>query len=146
MDPLKSPGPNSMSSIFYQKYWSIVGFDVCASVLEFLNSGLLDPLINFTQIVLVPKFPTPSDMSHFRPLNLCNVLYKLASKVLANLVKPFLDTLVSSSQAAFVPGHLIIDNVLIAYKLNHFLKHKTKGKNGFISLKLDVSKAYDRVE
>ncbi|KAL0446132.1 UNVERIFIED_CONTAM: hypothetical protein Slati_1741100 [Sesamum latifolium] len=53
---------------------------------------------------------------------------------------------VSISQSAFVPGRLIMDNVLLAYELNHFLKLKTWGKKGHVSLKLDVSKAYDRVE
>ncbi|KAL0434064.1 UNVERIFIED_CONTAM: putative mitochondrial protein [Sesamum latifolium] len=59
---------------------------------------------------------------------------------------PFLDSLISPSQFAFVPGRLITDNVLVAYELNHFLKHKNRGKDGYVSLKLDVNKAYDRVE
>ncbi|KAL0431917.1 UNVERIFIED_CONTAM: hypothetical protein Sradi_0817700 [Sesamum radiatum] len=75
MHPLKSPGPDGMSPIFYQQYWSIVG-----------------------------------------------------------------------PESAFVPGRLIMDNVLLAYELNHFLKNKTWGRRGHTSIKLDVSKAYDRVE
>ncbi|KAL0463453.1 UNVERIFIED_CONTAM: hypothetical protein Slati_0232900 [Sesamum latifolium] len=128
--PLKSKGPN----------------DVSACILKFLNEGKLNPLINFTQIVLIPKFPNPSDMSQFRPISLCNVLYKLAAKVLANKLKSCLDSIISSSQSTFVPGRLITDNVLIAYELNHLLSHKTWGKVGHVSLKLDISKAYDRVE
>ncbi|KAL0378749.1 UNVERIFIED_CONTAM: Retrovirus-related Pol polyprotein from type-1 retrotransposable element R2 [Sesamum radiatum] len=146
MDPLKSPGPDGMPPIFYQKFWSIVGPDVCASVLSCLNNDSIDPLTNFTHIVLIPTCPDPSDMTQFRPISLCNVLYKLASKAIANRIKPFLSSIISTSQAAFVPHRLITDNVLAAYELNHYIKHKNKGKKGYISLKLDVSKAYDRVE
>ncbi|KAL0367498.1 UNVERIFIED_CONTAM: hypothetical protein Sradi_3639900 [Sesamum radiatum] len=146
MHPLKSPDPDCMSPIFYHKYWSIVGLDVCSFILDFLNGGPLNPLVNFTHIVLIPKCPNPSDMSHFRPISLCNVLYKLASKTIANRLKPLLDTMISPSQFAFVPSRLITDNVLVAYELNHFFKHKKRGKKGYVSLKLDVSKAYDRVE
>ncbi|KAL0319628.1 UNVERIFIED_CONTAM: hypothetical protein Sradi_5224300 [Sesamum radiatum] len=143
MHPLKSPGPDGMSLVLFQKYWSIVGTDVYATVLDFLNNGSLDSLINFTHIVLISKCPSPSNMSQFRSISLCNVIYKLASKVLANRVKPFLDAIVSPSQVAFVPGRLVTDNVLVAYELNHLLKLKTKGKHGLMSLKLDVSKAYN---
>ncbi|KAL0313070.1 UNVERIFIED_CONTAM: Retrovirus-related Pol polyprotein from type-1 retrotransposable element R2 [Sesamum radiatum] len=134
-----------MSPIFYQKYWSIVGPDE-AFVLNFLNNASVDPLVNFTHIVLIPKCPSPMDMSQFRPISLCNVLYKIASKAIANRIKLFLDSIVSNSQAVFVLGRLITDNVLTAFELNHCLKHKTKGKKGYVSLKLDISKAYDRVE
>ncbi|KAL0405567.1 UNVERIFIED_CONTAM: hypothetical protein Slati_3870600 [Sesamum latifolium] len=146
MHPLKSPGPDDMSPIFYQKYWSIVGPEVNYLILNFLNHDTLNPLINYTHIVLIPKCPNPSNMSHFRLISLCNVIYKLASNVIANRVKPFLGALISDSQSTFVPGRLIMDNMLLAYELNHFLKHKTWGRKGHSSIKLDISKAYDRVE
>ncbi|KAL0458069.1 UNVERIFIED_CONTAM: putative mitochondrial protein [Sesamum latifolium] len=69
-----------------------------------------------------------------------------ASKSIANRIKPFLNSPIPPSQSAFVPGRLIIDNVLIAYELNHFLAHKHWGKVGHVSLKLDVSKAYDTLD
>ncbi|KAL0355533.1 UNVERIFIED_CONTAM: putative mitochondrial protein [Sesamum radiatum] len=146
MHPFKSPGPDGMSPFFFQKYWNIVGVDICNCVLDFLNNGSFNPLLNFTQIVLIPKCSNPDNMTHFRPISLCNVVYKLASKTIANRLKPFLDSIISPFQSAFVPDRLITDNVLVAYKINHYLMHKTWGKAGHVSLKLDVSKAYDRVE
>ncbi|KAL0410998.1 UNVERIFIED_CONTAM: hypothetical protein Slati_3689500 [Sesamum latifolium] len=126
--------------------WSIIRSDVCASVLDFLNNGSFNPLVNFTQVVLIPKCLNPSDMTQFRPISLCNVIYKLASNTIANRIKPFLDSLISISQSTFVPGCLTMDNMLVAYELNHFLKHITWGKKGHVSVKLDISKTYDRVE
>ncbi|KAL0463002.1 UNVERIFIED_CONTAM: Retrovirus-related Pol polyprotein from type-1 retrotransposable element R2 [Sesamum latifolium] len=146
MHPLKSPGPDGMPPLFYQKYWSIISPSVSSRVSDVLNKFSLDPLINFTHIVLIPKCPNLDNMSQFRPISLCNVVYKLISKVLANRLKPFLESIISSSQSAFIPGRLITDNVLVAYEINHYLSHKRQGKVGFASLKLDISKAYDRVE
>ena len=146
MGPTKAPGPNGMNALFYQKYWHIVGDSVVLAVLDFLNNGnmLLD--INHTNIVLIPKVQNPERMSEFRPISLCNVIYKIISKVLANRLKQVLPQIISFTQSAFVPGLLITDNVLVAYKTLHTMHARKKGKKGSVALKLDISKAYDRVE
>ncbi|KAL0409386.1 UNVERIFIED_CONTAM: Retrovirus-related Pol polyprotein from type-1 retrotransposable element R2 [Sesamum radiatum] len=145
MHPYKSLGPGGMSYIFYQKFWHTIVSDIVNCVLEFLDHGVFKPQLNFTHIVLIPEVPNPDTITQLRPISLCNVIYKLASKLIANRLKPLLESLISPSQSAFVPGRLITDNVFLAYKLNHYLAHKHWGAVGHVSLKLDVSKTYDRV-
>ncbi|KAK4404580.1 putative mitochondrial protein [Sesamum angolense] len=115
-------------------------------VLNFLNDHIMPTGFNETNIVFIPKIKRPESLAHFRPISLCNVVYKIASKSIANRLKPWLDEIISLAQSAFVPGRLISDNVLLAFELNHFLHTHSKGRKQFLNLKLDISKAYDRVE
>ncbi|KAL0392688.1 UNVERIFIED_CONTAM: hypothetical protein Sradi_2491600 [Sesamum radiatum] len=64
----------------------------------------------------------------------------------ATRIKPFMNSIIFDTQSAFIPGRLITDNILVTYELNHFLKAKTGGQKEFAEIKIDMSKAYDRVE
>jgi hypothetical protein len=123
-----------------------MGGKVCRVILDILNSGVLPCDLNKTYIALIPKMKAPTSVSDFRPISLCNVLYKLISKVLANRLKIFLPTIIVPTQSAFILGRLITDNILIAYETLHTMHTGMRGKKGFMAVKLDMSKAYDRVE
>ena len=85
-------------------------------------------------------------MKELKPILLCNMLYKLVAKVLANRMKDVLCRLISPSQSAFVPSRSITDNILLANEVLNCLKRRTRGHIGDVALKLDISKAYDRVD
>ena len=121
-----------------------MGDEVCLAVLNTLNSGILPHYLNMTHIALIPKVKNPSNVTEFRPISLCNVLYKLISKVSANRLKKVLPNIIS--QSAFIMGRLIYDNILAAYETLHTMHSRMKGKKGFMAVKLDMNKAYDRVE
>lgn len=111
-----------------------------------LNGGQFPDGWNETTIVLIPKVPHPDKIKDLRPISLYNVLYKIVFKVLANRLKKILPEIISPSQSAFLPGRLISDNILIAYEMTHYMRNKRRGKCGYAAVKLDMSKAYDRVE
>ena len=68
------------------------------------------------------------------------------SKVLANRLKKFLPDISSDCQSAFQSDKAISDNILVAFESLHHMKHKKVGKSSFMAMKLDMSKAYVRVE
>ncbi|KAL8148453.1 hypothetical protein AgCh_005718 [Apium graveolens] len=103
MHPDKSPGPDGMSPGFYQKFWGIVGGDLVEIVHKFFLTGVLEEGMGDSNIVLIPKKKNPVNMMDLRPISLCNVIYKVISKVLANRVKQVLRDLISETQSAFIP-------------------------------------------
>ena len=142
----KSPGPDGMNSTFYKKFWHIVGKDVVHAALEFITNCTLPVGVNDTSIVLIPKNQQPETLADMRPIALCNVLYKIVSKMLTNRMKIVLPTVISNAQSAFIPGRAITDNIIISAEVMQFLKRKRQGKHGSAALKIDMSKAYDRIE
>ncbi|KAK2654122.1 hypothetical protein Ddye_013978 [Dipteronia dyeriana] len=85
-------------------------------------------------------------MSDFRPISLCNVLYKIVVKALANSFRNVLGEVISETRSTFIPRRLISDNAIVGFECIHALRNQKKGKKGALALKLDMSKAYYRVE
>jgi len=146
MAPMKAPGPDGYSICFYQHNWAIVHIEVCSAIFHFFHTGKLDSNLNKTHIALIPKSEQPECVSEFRPISLCDVLYKITSKVLANHLKLVLPDIISCTQSAFIPRHLITDNILAAFETLHSMQIRMWSKTGFMGFKLDMSKAYDQVE
>jgi hypothetical protein len=142
----KCPGPDGFNSGFYKKFWDICGHEIYNAGCSWLDSGIFPPNLNSTNIALIPKGDNQVSMKDWRPIALCNVLYKVVAKVLANRLKEVLDKCISDNQSAFVPGRSILDNAMAAIEIVHFMKTKTRGKQGEVALKLDISKAYDRLD
>lgn len=111
-----------------------------------MQTGELPEGINRTIVCLLPKIKIPQSMTDLRPISLCNMVVRVLSKVLSNRLKPCLSNIISEKQSAFVEGRLLTDNALIAFELNNYMKRKTQGSNGIAGLKIDISKAYDRLE
>jgi len=143
MHPLKAPGPDEMHGLFYKKCWEFVGMDVVNFVKKAWHGHVSLTDVNKTRIVLVPKVKEPCSVTQYRPISLCNVLYKILAKTMANCLKDFLPAIISEQQTAFVPNRLITDNALVALEVFHYMKKKTRGRRGVCAIKLDMSKAYD---
>ena len=142
---LKALSPNGMPPLFYQNFWNLTGNDVTESVLKFLNSASLPEHLNHTFITLIPKKKNLEYASEFKPISLCNVLYKIFSIVLANRLKRILPKIITNHQSAFTKSRLISDNILVVFESLHSMQ-KHKGKYDFMAIKLDMSKVYDRIE
>ena len=85
-------------------------------------------------------------MTQVRPISLSSVFYKIISKVFVHRLQGMMNRLINPTQSAFIKGRLISDNILIAHECMHYLKNKKRGLENEMALKLDMSKAYDRVE
>lgn len=143
--PLKSPGPDGVPPIFFQKYWDVVGEEVCKGVHAFFDKGHMLKEANRTFIALIPKVQRPSTVGEFRPISLCNSLYKIISKCMVNRLKLVLPDIVGDTQNEFIPGRMMSDNCFIAHEIVNHVKKRKKGGRFEGILKVDLSKAYDRV-
>ncbi|XP_043812756.1 uncharacterized protein LOC110619075 [Manihot esculenta] len=146
MNPDKALGLDGLNLAFFQRHWKILGPDIGKACREWLARGALLANISNTLLMLIPKCDNPMLLKDFRPIALCNVVYKILSKALANHFKRVLDKIISPNQSAFVPGRLITDNFIVAFETIHGLKQQTRGSDGFCALKIDIAKAYDRVD
>ena len=142
----KAPGPDGFSASFYQAHWAEVGPDLVVEIQEAFRTGTIPKGINGTHVCLIPKIKTPQRVSDYRPIALCNVYYKIYSKILQRRLQPLLEKIISENQSAFVPGRAIGDNILITHEVLHTLKTSKAAKRVSLAVKTDMSKAYDRLE
>lgn len=146
MHPDKAPGPDGLNPAFFRRFWSLCGSDIILACKQWFSEGSLPCSIGETNTVLIPNCDSHVTMRDLRPISLCNVVYKILAETLAKRLQKVLSKCVSNEQASFVSGRSIIDNVLVASEIIHHLRCKTRGKKGDAALKIDISKAYDRVE
>jgi hypothetical protein len=144
MDPWKAPGLDGFPAGFYQKSWKYIGKSVC----NFIKSLWCNPNqvseINLTDICLVPKVQEPQFVNQFRPISLCNTLYKILSKVIVNRLKGCIADIVSPYQTGFIPGRSIHENIVVAQEMIHSM-NRANGRMGYFAIKVDLAKAYDKL-
>ncbi|KAL4274015.1 hypothetical protein GQ457_13G001340 [Hibiscus cannabinus] len=103
MSPLKASGKDGLRAIFYQRFWHIIGIDVANFCIDILRGSFPMANINETHIVLIPKVMNPQSMSQYRPISLCNVIYKIVSKMIVNRFQGVLHLCIDEAQSAFIP-------------------------------------------
>ncbi|XP_061355349.1 uncharacterized protein LOC133299869 [Gastrolobium bilobum] len=144
MVSFKAPGVDGFQAIFFQQNWDRIKDQVCQEICYLWQNPADIKRINSTLLVLIPKVAAPTLMSHMRPISLCSVLYKVLSKIVVIKLKPIMERIISPCQASFIPKRHIQDNIIVAQELVHTM-HRMRGRKGFMAIKVDLEKAYDRL-
>lgn len=138
----KAPGLDGFTTNFFHEFWELIKTEVWELVEESRTMHWILPSLNATFLTLVPKGEEHNTPKKYRLIALCNVIYKLISKVLENRLKPLLPLLISLAQTSYVEGWQIMDDIILSNEVIHSLK--ILKKPGMI-LKLDLSKAFDKL-
>ena len=145
MKPFKAPGQDGMHAGFHQRNWNIVQEVVVREVCSIFNFGVMLSNLNQTLITIIPKCTGVDCLSLFRPISLCNTIYKIVTKIIVQRLRPPLEKLVSPLQTTFVPSRKRLNNMIIVQDLIHIMSTK-KGRPGYMEIKIDLKKAYDRLK
>ncbi|XP_071939796.1 uncharacterized protein [Coffea arabica] len=144
LQPDSAPGPDGFGAGFYQACWDIIKSDLLEAVQAFFQGMRLPRSFTSTSILLLPKVAGATQWKDFRPISLCNVCSKIISKIVSDRLGRVLPALVAPWQTGFVPGRGITDNILLTQELVADFDRRLRHPN--LMLKLDMEKAYDRVE
>ena len=126
LKPFKAPGPDGLPAGFFQRFWLVVGKSVMEEIKLIFSEKRVPAYLNSTHIALIPKIQGPETLGNYRPISLCNIVYKVLTKIIVARLGPYLGKLISPLQSAFVPGRKGIDNVIIAQELIHSLSKKKR--------------------
>ncbi|KAG0489644.1 hypothetical protein HPP92_006507 [Vanilla planifolia] len=139
----KAPGINGITAGFMQGYCYITQNHIVHAI-EFFVIKKMPMSWKDTLITLIPKKQGANEHNHFRPISLCNTIYKVVAHILVERLKAVLLTVISSEQGVFVPGRSISDNIFIAQEMATRM-HSSASKQGMMAIKIDMEQAYDRV-
>lgn len=118
----KAPGPDGFTTTFFHTFWEMIKQEVWQIVEESRALHWMLPSLNTTFIALIPKEEDSITPDKYRPIALCNVIYKVISKVVANRLKPLLPLLISQEQSGYVEGRQILDGILLSHEIIHSIK------------------------
>ncbi|KAL0696317.1 hypothetical protein Bca4012_063497 [Brassica carinata] len=141
LNPNKALGPDGLASGFFKAPWSFLGPEMVQSITHFFHTSFLPTSTNSTILALVPKRPSASAISQFRPISCLNTIYKVISRLLVKMLKPLLPSFIVPNQTAFVKDRLLVENTVLAVELVHGY-HKRQGPKR-ITIKVDIAKAFD---
>eukprot|EP00253_Pinus_taeda_P018598 PITA_18598 len=136
----KAPRPDGFTVEFYQAGWHFLGQEILEAIEESRLKQKIWPGINSTFLTLIPKSNNSEEAQGFRPIALCNVIYKIIATLIAKRLKPLLPSIISPEQTSFVEGRQILDGLVVTQEMIHSLNQK---KQRGMMIKLDLSKAYD---
>jgi hypothetical protein len=139
----RSPGPDGWTSEFFIFFFDLVGEDLLQLVEDSRLKGKISRSLNATFLVLIPKKDSPRTFFEYRPISLCNLIYKLISKVISNRIKPFLERNLSAEQLGFLKGRRIQDAIGAAHECMHSIKQKNQKA---LIMKLDLKNAFDSID
>jgi hypothetical protein len=137
-----APGPDGFTARFLQVCWPIIKHDLHKMVLKSQNCHKIGGSTNFAFLALIPKEKGSSSFDRFRQISLCNIGYKIITKVIANQLKGMLPEIIPENQGGFIKGRHINDNIILVQEAIH--SSMQWGKKGMI-VKLDLANAFDRV-
>ena len=138
----KAPGQDGFTMNFFHFFWDLIKEEVLDIIEESRSKKGVLKNFNATFLALIPKEDGADSPGKFRHISLCNVIYKIISKVIVNRLKPLLPNLISPEQSRFVEGRQILDGVILVHEVIHSLKI-TKKPNMLI--KLNMSKKFDKL-
>jgi hypothetical protein len=142
MPPGKAPGLDGFTTNFFHHCWSMIREEVWKLVEESRTSGQVLSALNATFLTLIPKEEHVTNPKQFRSIALCNVIYKIITKVISLRLKPILPFIISKEQSGYVEGRHIMDSVILVHEVIHSLKSThTPG----MLIKLDLSKDFDKL-
>ncbi|KAI0497161.1 hypothetical protein KFK09_020383 [Dendrobium nobile] len=138
----RAPGRDGISTSFLKFYWPIIKEDVLLAIRDFFETNTMSEKWRETLIILIPKVGNADSPAKFRPISLCQSIYKVIAKILVSRMKPVLADIIGEEQGAFVPGRSISNHGLLAQEIISTFQHSTKAA-GLMALKIDMEQAYD---